>query len=548
MEDKSVSIKTSKKKIIISLIILLSVVVVIASYAIWAEYKKQTNKNSLITACLDIVYSNESNDINIEEMWPTIDGQAASLTPYTFSITNNCEMPVYYDVDMESVAVNGMSYIGDNYIKVSLDTSIPFIYGELDTIDNDTNTSYSIRNTKKIREKYIGPHATNTHEIRMWLDEDTPISEMNKVFKSKVKIMTSQERVIANKPHYTSEDCFTVNSSGVLTAYDTTNCPMNNARIIIPPEVDGITITEIGTQIFGTTGANTTGSRVAYIDISNMTGLTTIDRCPFGKNSSTNCTLNYNPDSETTDPLVIPYGVTTIGPFAFGFYKGTNTELVIPDTVTSIGASAFAQFNGDSIVFSKNLESIGSKAFNAWKGLAGNVSSATEKSPLILPDSITDIKSDSFTAYRGSYLKISSGLTSIPELAFRWYGGAGTVLEIPVGVTVIHDAAFQRFEGDDIIFPNGLTEIGGSAFEKYNDGPLNFPNTLVTLGDEAFSYYDYDNVTLPASVNEVGTFAFNSIMNDKTITILNPNPSSMVLGTDPFGNANLSCVGGACPW
>lgn len=548
MEEKDVSIKTNKKKVIIALIALLIVVIAVVSYALWIETKKQTNKNSLITACLDISYNSLSSEINADGMWPTPDSDSVKLTPYSFSITNNCETPIYYTIALESTAASGnANYIPDEYIKLRLDNGIDYVYNDLDNMDNDPNAEYQIRNTKQITDRYVGPHSTNVHEIRLWLDEDTPVSEMNKIFKSKVRLVASQELMIAKEAELSSESCFTVDSNGVLTAYDTTNCPMNNARIVIPPKVNGVTITAIGTQIFGTIGAGTSGKKVAYIDLSHMTGLRVINACAFGRSNASSCTYNYNPD-DSTGPLIIPYGVTTIGDYAFGFYKGTNTDLIIPNTVETIGKNAFYQFVGDSVQLSTSLQSIGQQAFNAWKGLAGNSTSSTNKSVLIIPDSVTTIDRQAFPVFRGDYLKLSNNLTSIGVSAFTNYVGTGTELEIPSSITTIEQSAFMRFNGDNIIFNNGLVTIGNGAFYNYKNGPINLPSTLQTIDNNAFYTYNYANVTIPASVTTIGSNVFAGMKGDKTINILSANPGSMTLGSGWSGSADYTCNGGACPF
>ena len=71
----------------------------------------------------------------------------------------------------------------------------------------------------------------------------------------------------------------------------------------------------------------------------------------------------YLNDSEITELLIIPHGVTTIGDYAF-YNCGSLTSVEIPNSVTSIGNYAFYGCRSlTSIIFPNSISSIGDNAF-----------------------------------------------------------------------------------------------------------------------------------------------------------------------------------------
>ena len=183
--------KKSNKRIISTIFLLVLMGAVIAgTFALWQTTRKQTDRNLVGSACLDITYSNETGDISLPSAWPMTDNEGKATTPYSFTITNNCDIAVNYQVSLESIANPNdanASYIADNYIDIYFDDGNIYPYGSLPTVTNDTNTEYTIRSTRKITAEKIYAHESKTHNLRIWLDEDTPTTEMNKHFIVKLK-------------------------------------------------------------------------------------------------------------------------------------------------------------------------------------------------------------------------------------------------------------------------------------------------------------------------------------------------------------------------
>ena len=107
--------------------------------------------------------------------------------------------------------------------------------------------------------------------------------------------------------------------------------------------------------------------------------------------------------------LVIPYGVTRIGNYAFEECAGL-TSVTIPSSVTSIGAWAFSGCTGlASVTIPSGVTSIGSSAFFGCAGLAS----------VTIPSGVTSIGKYAFEGCAGlTSVTIPSSVTSIGAVAF----------------------------------------------------------------------------------------------------------------------------------
>lgn len=219
MEEKK---KNNKKKLTIGIICLVLVgivVLLLGTYAYWLVTEKQTNKNLVGSACLQITFSNETGDINLENQWPTSDTDGSKLVPYTFTLTNTCpDELVAYTVALEEIKDDSNDpitypdeYLSDANIKLKFDSLAPMKISTLDDITSDSGQTYEIYKTKKIINRKLAGGESRTHSLRMWLDQNAPETEMNKFFLSRIKIIAGQG---------IEEECYTVNSDGVLYAYD----------------------------------------------------------------------------------------------------------------------------------------------------------------------------------------------------------------------------------------------------------------------------------------------------------------------------------------
>ena len=86
---------------VIGVLLIFSLVIGI-SYAAWRLTLTQTNQNTLASSCFDITFE-EENPILLENTFPMYDEDGKTLTPYTFTITNNCSAYATYQIQLEII-------------------------------------------------------------------------------------------------------------------------------------------------------------------------------------------------------------------------------------------------------------------------------------------------------------------------------------------------------------------------------------------------------------------------------------------------------------
>lgn len=220
-------------------------------------------------------------------------------------------------------------------------------------------------------------------------------------------------------------------------------------------------------------------------------------------NDGTAGIIKYNGSAET---LTIPselngYTVTIIGDSAF---KGCTslTNVNIPDSVTSIEDWAFAACNLSSLIFGKELKSIGQYAFISNKNLT----------------SVT----------------FNNNLKIIDKYAFSTCISLKKII-IPDGVKEIGLCAFNKCtELENVTIPDSVTSIGGTAFSNtaiyksqpdsvvYVDGwacgyngkapentSLSFKEGTRGIADSAFLSLPIESVTITDSITNMGVGAFS---------------------------------------
>ena len=177
-----------KTKFAILGVIALVLVTLSLTYAYWLITRTQTKENVITAGCLDISLTNEQNDISLTEQFPISDNEGKELTPYTFTVTNNCNTSVDYNVNLE-VLGDKESNMDSSSIKVMLDDGTPVIVGEKLEVEATNADAYEAH---LVTQGTLSAKGTATHSVRLWIDEEAPISEMNKTFSSKVSVTAGQ--------------------------------------------------------------------------------------------------------------------------------------------------------------------------------------------------------------------------------------------------------------------------------------------------------------------------------------------------------------------
>ena len=203
--------------IIIALVGVILLSAVGTSFALFEKTETQTDNNTITTYnCLDVSI-NGGNAISMSAAYPIKDEEGILQTPYTFTITNNCDHYMGVDIGIE---VQSTSTLSPSLIKAAISKGHDGIMPRLLTnykLVQATNeeTGLPTENAKYIMiHEGLPANDTQTFEYRMWIDYTAEnITSTNKFDGKIVAIATVQTEEVAPNNWWTSN---TINGSTTL--------------------------------------------------------------------------------------------------------------------------------------------------------------------------------------------------------------------------------------------------------------------------------------------------------------------------------------------
>ena len=189
--------KSTKIILIVGIVVLVILGVIGVTYAFFSTGGSQETANTFTSGCLSISLTNESTAINLENAYPVTDVEGLEGTSYDFTITNNCDSPTNYQINLESLNQVANSLNAD-YIKVALSS---------DTVDNiistlSDNTSATPTITYESYNLYtgsLGASESKTYHLKIWVDYDATVEQAaNKVYSSKINVIANPETTIVD--------------------------------------------------------------------------------------------------------------------------------------------------------------------------------------------------------------------------------------------------------------------------------------------------------------------------------------------------------------
>ena len=254
-----------------------------------------------------------------------------------------------------------------------------------------------------------------------------------------------------------------------------------------------------------------------YYSINNDSTTVTVISCTYMMESLT--------IPSTVDINGVNYRVTDIGTWAF--VNDRHLRYVdVGDGVERIGLGAFSQSDIDSISIGKSVSYIGSDAFQYCYRLK----------KVLIKDLAAWCNID-------FYKNGSNPL--INEYTHLFVNGEEiTDLVIPETVTEIKTNAFMGGQFTSVTIPEGVTRIGEQAFFGCTiNTPLVLPNSITTIGERAFwACRDLPEVYLGYNIDSIGSWAFSSCDQLTKVTctaITPPILANALFSMDCYAHATL---------
>ena len=433
MKEKDLTKKEKNILMISSLVVVLALVLGISFAYFMAQ--DSSEEQTITTANLDIDYADGSPIANAAGLSPLIREVALPTQDTTgkvttagkavtknFTIKNTGTEKMYVHISLEDITTTklneeGVAVSSDDLKRYDFMWSLYEVTDKTNKIEkNVSNGSFDGVGTSlmvapyqvleaPITEDGVTTYDEKEYNLYIWIEE-THLDQsvmMGQTFKATIQA--------EGEAYYTSpESDFVVSEAGVLTAY---NGP--GGDIIIPPVVNGITVTSIGDEVF-------LAKNLTNVIIPDT--ITTIGSIAFASNN--------------LSEIVIPNSVTSIGSNAFAYNQ--LTSISIPNSVTSIGGSAFAYNQLTSVFIPNNIVSF---------GLIINVNPITN---IIIPNSVTSIEQNAFNNHKMTTIVIPENVTTISGEAFYTEN-----LDVPATIIVIgKSSAPSGFDSNWYKLGNGL--------------------------------------------------------------------------------------------
>ena len=216
---------------------------------------------------------------------------------------------------------------------------------------------------------------------------------------------------------------------------------------------------------------------------------------------------------------------------------GTSYTLECNESNVLSSGETYTAYPSSSVTIGSCVEEIGAQAFN-WGSLLVRVNSNVDF-VFNIPSGVIVIGDAAFEYEHMQTLTLPDTLISIGNGAFSRCSGL-TSIDIPNSVTSIGTSAFERCSGaTSLSLGSGISTIGNSAFSACTSlTSIDIPNNVTSIGDYAFrNCSGATSLTIGSGVTYIGNYAFNSCNHLKKITIEAVTPPTLS-GTSAFTSTN----------
>lgn len=185
-----------------------------SSYAFWTTTVVQEGRNEVTAGCLEIELNDQildelgntiSSNINLTNTFPMSDTKGITTKPYELTIKNTCTINAKYTVLLNVLSQTALNETNMKYHMVKTapvsTTMVPALINTVQTVPLDLAIKNEIEDKmgSAIQNSYIiaegvlngsenNDGASDTYNLRLWIDESAGNEVMNSTFESAIAV------------------------------------------------------------------------------------------------------------------------------------------------------------------------------------------------------------------------------------------------------------------------------------------------------------------------------------------------------------------------
>lgn len=183
--------KETKRKIRVMVVGIVGVVLLLIgiSFATFSSNLEGTQVQGIKAGCLKVDMTDNGN-LTIDKAAPDTDENGLKSEPYTYKITNNCNVDAFFKATIN--VLEGSNLDNVNKIKVAIDGDsylAPTIEGNLEETELVDDSELDVVKTFKLDEGFIASGESKTFNLRTWIDYD--VEEISGSLLNKIIILST---------------------------------------------------------------------------------------------------------------------------------------------------------------------------------------------------------------------------------------------------------------------------------------------------------------------------------------------------------------------
>lgn len=175
----------NKKSEVLILLGLIIIMLISITYGAFFITRLQSGNNDITSGCFSTSFSNESESISLIKTLPMSDSEGINTTPYSFTLTNTCNLNIDYYVIASSTA----NSITDNNIKYQFNNESVDILSNAPQNTFGTDSGYA--DSRIIGSGHLSSSESTIINVRLWLSNTANYDDvLNQSWSGQIKVVS----------------------------------------------------------------------------------------------------------------------------------------------------------------------------------------------------------------------------------------------------------------------------------------------------------------------------------------------------------------------